>query len=100
MLPNKAKAYLKAVGLKSKNDSIDAAGLARLGAEQHLAEWQPCSEQLRSLKMLTPHHERLQHTKTSLNNLIRSTPRMSPITKHVIPVAQWSGVRWSDLAGH
>jgi transposase len=34
VLPNKAKKYLQAIGLKSKNDSIDAKGLAQMGAEQ------------------------------------------------------------------
>jgi transposase len=41
ILPNKAKKYLEAIGLKSKNDSIDAKGLAQMGAEQCLDKWQP-----------------------------------------------------------
>ena len=34
ILPNKAKKYIQALGLKSKNDKIDAKGLSRMGAEQ------------------------------------------------------------------
>ena len=34
--PNRAKKYLEAIGLKSKNDSIDAKGLSQMGAEQFL----------------------------------------------------------------
>lgn len=34
VLPNKAKQYLRAIGLKTKNDKIDASGLARMGVEQ------------------------------------------------------------------
>ena len=32
VLPNKAKKYLECLGLKSKNDSIDARGLSQMGA--------------------------------------------------------------------
>ena len=32
ILPNKAKHYLISMGLKSKNDSIDAKGLSKMGA--------------------------------------------------------------------
>lgn len=73
VLPNKAKNYLKAIGLKSKNDSIDAAGLARMGAEQHLEPWQPCSGQLRQLKALTRHYEQLQQLRTTLKNQLHAT---------------------------
>ena len=41
ILPNKAKKYLECLGLKSKNDSIDAKGLSQMGAEQCLELWQP-----------------------------------------------------------
>lgn len=34
ILPNKAKHYMISLGLKSKNDSIDAKGLSKMGAEQ------------------------------------------------------------------
>jgi transposase len=39
ILPNKGKKYLEAIGLKSKNDSIDAKGLSQMGAEQCLEVW-------------------------------------------------------------
>jgi transposase len=32
VLPNKAKRYLQSTGVKSKNDKIDAQGLARMGS--------------------------------------------------------------------
>jgi transposase len=41
ILPNKAKKYLECLGLKSKNDSIDAKGLSQMGAEQCLDIWEP-----------------------------------------------------------
>lgn len=88
ILPNKAKAYLKAIGLKSKNDSIDAAGLARMGAEQRLPLWQPCSEQLAKLKMLSRHYESLQHTKTGLNNQLHALEHAYQPEKTVISSLQ------------
>lgn len=36
VLPTKAKNYLRSLGNKSKNDTIDAKGLAQMGAEQCL----------------------------------------------------------------
>jgi transposase len=32
--PTKSKLYMQALGLKTKNDTIDAEGLARMGTEQ------------------------------------------------------------------
>ena len=72
ILPNKAKHYLQALGLKSKNDSIDAAGLSRMAAEQSLPLWQPCSKQLLPLKALTRHVEKLQNIKTSISNQLHA----------------------------
>lgn len=42
ILANKASQYLRLIG-KSKNDKLDAKGLARMGAEQHLRQWFPPS---------------------------------------------------------
>lgn len=72
ILPNKAKHYLKALGLKSKNDKIDAAGLSRMAAEQSLPLWQPCSKELLPLKALTRHLEKLQNIKTSISNQLHA----------------------------
>ena len=41
ILPNKAKKYLEAIGLKSKNDTIDAKDLSQMDEEQCLELWQP-----------------------------------------------------------
>ena len=68
LLPNKAKHYLMSLGHKSKNDPIDALGLARLGLEQQLPLWQPLSKNIYQLRLLTRQHQRLQELKTqSLN---------------------------------
>lgn len=72
VLPNKAKKYMQAVGLKTKNDKIDALGLARMGAEQALALWQPMDEFFYTLRALTRHHQSLQELKTNVNNQLHA----------------------------
>ncbi|MGB3777370.1 MAG: IS110 family transposase [Tunicatimonas sp.] len=68
VLPSQAKHYFKSVGLKSKNDKIDAKGLARMAAEQALDRWQPLSSDFYALRTLTRETERLHQGKTVLNN--------------------------------
>ena len=68
LLPNKAKHYLKSLGYKSKNDKIDAQGLARMGLEQQLTLWKPLSKNIYSLRLLTRQHQRLQEWKTQCRN--------------------------------
>lgn len=68
VLPNKAKKYLQSLGLKSKNDRIDAKGLARMGAEQALQLWQPMDDFFYQLRALTRQHQSLQELKTSISN--------------------------------
>jgi transposase len=53
VLPNKAKKYKESLGLKSKNDHIDALGLSRMACEQQHRPWQPLSNSIYVLRMLT-----------------------------------------------
>ncbi|MDF2854143.1 MAG: Transposase family protein [Sphingobacterium multivorum] len=68
LLPNYAKRYLQASGVKSKNDKIDAQGLAQMGAEKSLELWEPISEFYYSLRLLTREIENLQEQKTVVIN--------------------------------
>ena len=68
ILPNKAKKYIEAIGLKSKNDSIDAKGLAQMGAEQCLETWQPMGTFFYELRLLTRQHQNVTELKTVLKN--------------------------------
>jgi transposase len=68
ILPNKAKKYLEALGLKSKNDSIDAKGLSQMGAEQCLELWQPMGTFFYQLRLLTRQHQNVTELKTVLKN--------------------------------
>lgn len=68
VLPNRAKSYMISLGFKSKNDKVDAKGLANMGAVQKLTIWNPISKQLYNLRQLTRHLEDLQTIRTSLLN--------------------------------
>lgn len=72
VLPNKSKQYMKALGLKSKNDKIDARGLAQMGAEQNLDIWQPAAQEYYELKALCRHKERLENMMTDIRNQLES----------------------------
>lgn len=72
VLPGKSKYYLKSIGLKTKNDKIDAKGLSRMGAEQKLDQWEPFSKYAYSLRSLTRQNESLNNQKTVLINKLHS----------------------------
>jgi len=82
VLPNKSKQYMKALGLKSKNDKIDARGLAQMGAEQNLDIWQPAAQEYYELKALCRHKERLENMMTDVRNQLES------VTHSVFPNEQ------------
>lgn len=68
VLPTKAKNYIRSTGLKSKNDKIDAKGLALMGAQQQLRLWKPLSEKIYELRTLTRFLEDLNCQLTSIKN--------------------------------
>lgn len=72
VLPNKAKKYLQSLGCKSKNDKIDARGLAQMGAEQPLMQWKPFSESIYSLRALTRYCEQLSAHRTTYKNQLEA----------------------------
>lgn len=72
VLPNKAKSYLKGLGLKSKNDKIDAKGLSRMAAEQSLSQWQPMSKFYFTLRAYTRQLQSLQELKTVVSNQLHA----------------------------
>lgn len=84
ILPNKAKKYLQATGLKSKNDKIDAKGLSRMAAEQSIERWQPMSEFFFLLRGLTRQLQSLQEMKTSMSNQLHAAELSMYPSKFVI----------------
>ena len=72
ILPNKAKRYKESLGLRSKNDAIDAKGLSRMTCEQNLTTWHPLSKNIYKLRMLTRHSEQLNSFITQINNQLQA----------------------------
>ncbi|MCY7290994.1 MAG: hypothetical protein LH615_02320, partial [Ferruginibacter sp.] len=68
VLPNYAKKFLQASGLKSKNDKIDAKGLAQMFAERSFRLWAPLGKFYYHLRGLTRQQESLQEIKTGVKN--------------------------------
>jgi transposase len=63
---------MESLGIKTKNDPVDARGLSQMGAEQRLDKWEPFSEQVYQLRSLTRHYEHLSQERTRLLNQIHS----------------------------
>jgi transposase len=72
VLPNKAKKWMQAEGIKTKNDKIDAAGLSKMGAEKALELWEPAAEYYYQLRALTRQHQSLQEHKTAVGNQLHA----------------------------
>ena len=84
VLPNKAKKYLQSLGLKSKNDKIDAKGLARMGAEQKLSLWIRPADVYVKLRSLTRQYQSIQETITAEKNKLHSEELSAIASKEVI----------------
>jgi len=72
VLPNKAKHFAKTLTIKSKTDPIDAHMLTQMGLEKRLSEWEPPSEQMKELKLLTREHLALKELKTDAKNRVHA----------------------------
>jgi len=84
LLPNKAKNYLKANGAKSKNDQIDARGLAQIGAEKKLDLWIPPSKDLYALRAYTRQHQSINEMYTATANQLHSIAHSQFQNKDII----------------
>ena len=72
VLPNKSKKYLQCLGLKSKNDKIDAEGLSQMGAEQKLPHWEPIVKFYGLLRILTRQYQSIQEQISSESNRLHA----------------------------
>jgi len=70
--PNKAKHFAKTLTIKSKTDPIDAHMLTQMGLEKRLSEWEPPSELMKELKLLTREHLALKELRTDAKNRIHA----------------------------
>jgi transposase len=72
IVPNKAKKYKEVLGLKSKNDRIDARGLAQMACEQSNTTWKPLSNNIYLLRLITRQIQSLSQQATLLRNQLHS----------------------------
>lgn len=72
VLANLSKKYLASLGLKTKNDSVDARGLAQMGAERELKSWSPPIAFYAKLRSLTRHYQMLQESRTIFSNRLHA----------------------------
>jgi transposase len=84
LLSNKAKKYLQADGNRSKNDSIDARGLAKIGAEKKLDLWTPPTRELYTLRDYTRQHQSLNELYTATANQLHSIQHSQFQNKNII----------------
>ncbi len=84
VLPNKAKKYIAALGIKTKNDKSDAAALSHMGARQSMDLWKPMGRYFYELRCLTRHHESLQEQKTATCNQIEAIENSMYCNKEVM----------------
>lgn len=83
ILPLRAKRYMQSLGIKSKNDKIDAQGLADMCLQQELEPWGPCSKNLLLLRSLTRQLEMLQESRTIFRNQMESAIHLAVCDKMV-----------------
>lgn len=84
ILPNKAKKYLQSLGLKSKNDKIDAKGLSQMGAEQNLPKWERPANFYVELRALTRQYQTIQELITAEKNKLHAEEHSAICSKAVI----------------
>jgi transposase len=84
VLPNYAKKYLQASGIKSKNDKIDAKGLSKMFAERAFTLWQPMGRFYYELRAMTRHHQALNEMKTAAMNQHSSLKRGAFVIEQVL----------------
>lgn len=53
ILANKMKNYFKSLNIKTKTDKVDAKVIARFGIERDVEQWQPISENYKSIRDLS-----------------------------------------------
>ncbi len=75
VLPNKSRKYLQALGLKSKNDKIDAYGLSLMCAQQKHEDFRPIDPFYYELRTVTRFFQTTQENITALKNQLHALER-------------------------
>ncbi len=72
VLPNKAHKYMQSLGQKTKNDKVDAQGLALMCAQQKFDVWQPIGKFYYQLRLLTRYYQGTQQARTVFLNQLHA----------------------------
>ncbi|MGN6566845.1 MAG: IS110 family transposase [Flavipsychrobacter sp.] len=72
VLPNRAASFLKTLQVKTINDRISASGLALMGLEKKLDNWNPPNVIMKQLKQLCREREELIEDITSVKNQLHA----------------------------
>jgi transposase len=83
VLPNKARKYMQSLGLKSKNDRIDAKGLALMCIGQKFKAWKPMGRYFYELRQLTRHYQSTQELRTVFINQLHALQHSGYTSKTV-----------------
>ena len=84
VLPNKARKFCEAEGIKTKTDAMDARCLALLGCvSRRLKPWSPPAPIYRELRQMTRFHADLCEVRTSVTNRMEALDHMEGMARSV-----------------
>jgi transposase len=72
LLPNRAKAFMKTLSVKTVNDKVSAQALAQMGLEKKLDPWQPPQKVYNELRQLTRERDQLVGEQTQVKNQLHA----------------------------
>jgi transposase len=72
VLPNKTKAFMRTLSVKTVNDKVSAQMLAQFGLEKKLDGWQPPKEIFNLLRQLTRERDQLVGEQTQVKNQLHA----------------------------
>jgi len=72
LLPNKAKAFMRTLSVKTVNDKVSAQMLAQMGLEKKLELWQAPQKIFNELRQLTRERDQLMHEQTQVKNQLHA----------------------------
>src|ERR1041385_5971930 len=72
LLPNKAKAFIRTLSVKTINDKVSAQMLAQFGLEKKLEPWQPPAPVYNELRQLTRERDQLKQEQSQIKNQLHA----------------------------
>jgi transposase len=72
LLPNKSKAFMKTLSVKTVNDKVSAQMLAQFGLEKKLEYWQPPHQVYNELRQLTRERDQLKSEQAQVKNQLHA----------------------------